>query len=186
MLQEIFSIIVSAVAGVLSGFLLLRFWMQALRIRPPLQLAQPIFQITDWIVHPIRRVVPGVAGYDWASLIATFIVALTAVFLEVWLFQPVTMLALIVLAFLNVVQWTIYGLIAFLILEVVFSWVNPHAPLAPFVRSLNEPILTPLRKVLPPIGGIDFSCLVALLILQILLRVIPQAVHFVLLGIGVA
>jgi YggT family protein len=44
-----------------------------------------------------------------------------------------------------------------LILEVIFSWVNPHAPLAPFVRALNEPLLSPIRRVVPAIGGIDFT-----------------------------
>jgi YggT family protein len=54
-----------------------------------------------------------------------------------------------------------------LIIEVVFSWINPHAPLAPFVHALNDPLLRPIRRVMPPVGGIDFSVLVALILLQI-------------------
>jgi YggT family protein len=50
-------------------------------------------------------------------------------------------------------QWVLYSLFMLLILEVIFSWVNPHAPLAPFVRALNEPLLSPIRRVVPAIGG---------------------------------
>jgi YggT family protein len=54
-----------------------------------------------------------------------------------------------------------------LVIEAIFSWINPHAPLAPFVRALNEPILRPLRKVVPLVGNLDLSLLVALILLQI-------------------
>ena len=56
---------------------------------------------------------------------------------------------------------------ALLIIEAIFSWVNPHAPLAPFVRALNEPLLRPIRKVVPLVGSLDLSLLVALILLQI-------------------
>ena len=67
-------------------------------------------------------------------------------------------------------QWAIYGLMGLLLLEVIFSFVNPHAPLAPLVRALNQPFLSPIRRVIPPIGGFDFSVLVAFIILQLLER----------------
>jgi uncharacterized protein YggT (Ycf19 family) len=59
-------------------------------------------------------------------------------------------------------DWIIYGFMGLLILEVIFSWINPDAPLAPFVRALNDPLLRPMRRVIPPVGGIDLSVLVAL------------------------
>jgi YggT family protein len=52
--------------------------------------------------------------------------------------------------------------------------VNPHAPLAPFVSALNYPLLRPIRRVIPPIGGVDFSVLVALILLQILKQVLEH------------
>ena len=74
----------------------------------------------------------------------------------------------------RVIQWIVYGLMALLILEAIFSWVNPHAPFAPFIRALNEPVLLPLRKILPPFGGLDFSPMVALILLQIMNRVMAS------------
>jgi YggT family protein len=66
---------------------------------------------------------------------------------------------------------------ALLIIDVIFSWVNPNAPLAPFVSALNYPLLRPIRRVVPLIGGIDFSVLVALLLLQVV-QVILGRVFF--------
>ena len=56
---------------------------------------------------------------------------------------------------------------ALLVIEVIFSWINPNAPLAPFIRALNEPLLRPIRKVVPLVGSLDLSLLVALILLQI-------------------
>jgi YggT family protein len=161
----ILQLIVDTVASVLGGVLLLRFWMQVIRVRPPASVAQFTFTLTDWLVRPLRRILPGVGGYDWASLIGAFLIVLLAssvMFLAGWSGQAVVLYALF--RFLN---WIIYGFMGLLIIEVVFSWINPHAPLAPFVHALNDPLLRPIRRVMPPIGGIDFSVLVALILLQI-------------------
>ncbi len=174
MLHGIFTFIVDTVAGLFAGFLLLRFWMQALRVRPPMGLAQSVFQLTDWVVHPIRRLIPGFAGYDWASLIAAFLVALLAMTLEYALVPQVSFPLIALLAVFHMVQWILYGFMALLVLEAVFSWVNPHAPFAPFIRALNEPVLSPLRRIIPVLGGIDFSTLVALIGLQVLNRLLDE------------
>ena len=62
--------------------------------------------------------------------------------------------------------------VGLILIEAVFSWVNPDAPLAPFVRALTNPLLRPLRRIIPLIGNIDLSPLVALVLLQIALRVV--------------
>ncbi|MBC3917775.1 YggT family protein [Undibacterium sp. CY18W] len=174
MLYEIFTFVIDTVTGLFAGFLLLRFWMQVQRVRPPMGLAQAIFQLTDWLVHPIRRVVPGFRGYDWATLIGAFLVALLAMSLNFWLMGQFSWNAILLLTVFRMVQWILYGLMALLVLEAIFSWVNPQAPFAPFIRALNEPLLSPLRKLIPPLGGLDFSPLVALIILQILNKVLSE------------
>jgi len=174
-LSEIFTFVIDTVTGLFAGFLLLRFWMQVQRVRPPAGLAQAIFQLTDWLVHPIRRIVPGFRGYDWATLIAVLVVAMLAMMVKVWLLGQFSLLAILWLTIFRVLQWILYGLMALLVLEAVFSWVNPHAPFAPFIRALNEPVLSPLRKLISPLGGLDFSPLVALIILQILNMVLIKA-----------
>ena len=161
----ILKLIVDAVATILGGILLLRFWMQAIRVRPPASVAQFTFTLTDWLVRPLRRIVPGVGGYDWASLMGAFLVVLLAT--SVILLTGASGEAMFLLALYRFLTWIIYGFIALLIVEAIFSWVNPHAPLAPFVRALNDPLLRPLRRVVPLVGGLDLSLLVALILLQI-------------------
>ena len=162
---SIVMLIVDAIATLLGGALLLRFWMQAIRVRPPSSVAQFTFQLSDWLVRPLRRIVPGVGGYDWASLIGAFLIVLLAtsvLFLAGWTTQAVLLAAL-----QRFLQWILYGFMALLVIEAIFSWVNPHAPLAPFVRALNEPLLRPIRRMVPLVGNLDLSLLVALILLQI-------------------
>ena len=174
MLYEIFTFVIDTVTGLFAGFLLLRFWMQVQRVRPPMGVAQAIFQLTDWLVHPIRRIVPGFGGYDWASMIAVFLVALLAMVADYWLMSRFPLSVILILTLFRIVQWIIYGLMALLVLEAIFSWVNPHAPFAPFIRVLNEPVLRPLRKILPPVGGLDFSPMAALILLQIVMKILNE------------
>jgi YggT family protein len=162
---SIVMLIVDAIATLLGGALLLRFWMQAIRVRPPSSVAQFTFQLSDWLVRPMRRIVPGVGGYDWASLIGAFLIVLLAtsvLFVAGWPAQ-----AVLLMACQRFLQWILYGFMALLVIEAIFSWINPHAPLAPFVRALNEPLLRPLRRVVPLVGNLDLSLLVALILLQI-------------------
>jgi YggT family protein len=173
-LNGIFTLIIDTVASIVAGVLLLRFWMQAARVRPPMSLAQFIYQLSDWLVKPLRRVLPGVGGYDWASLLGAFLIVLASVALN-FLIAGVLLPAVLPIALLRLLKWMLYGLSGLIIIEVIFSWVNPYAPLAPFVRALTEPLLRPFRRVIPLIGNIDFSPMVALLLFQIILQsVIPQ------------
>ncbi|RBA25162.1 YggT family protein [Herminiimonas fonticola] len=176
MLDSIFALIIDTVAIVLAGALLLRFWMQAVRVRPPMEIAQFTYQLTDWLVRPLRRILPGAGGYDWASLIGAFLVALVATAFEVWLRGAFAPHAILLLTVLRICQWALYGLIGLLLIEVIFSWVNPHAPLAPFVRALNDPLMRPLRRIVPLLGTIDLSPLVALILLRIAIELVTTIV----------
>ena len=167
LLYSLFSMIVDTVGGLFAGVLLLRFWMQVVRVRPPQPIAQFTFQLTDWLIHPLRRVIPGVGGVDWASLLGSYLVALLCAGLKVWLVSGLFSSAIPLLALFSVLQWVIYGWTALLVMEVIFSWVNPVAPLAPFVRALNAPLLNPLRQVMPSLGGLDLSPMVLFLLLQV-------------------
>lgn len=167
LVYDIFNLIVDTIATLLAALLLLRFWMQAVRVRPPLSLSQFMFRLTDWLVLPLRRILPGMGGYDWASLAGACLVALMSIALELAVRSVFAVEPWLLLSLLSIVHWILYGLIILLFIEVIFSWVNPHAPLAPMVRAMNEPLMRPLRRVIPPIGGVDLSPLAAFLILRI-------------------
>lgn len=171
-LYNIFLLILDTVATVLAAILLLRFWMQAVRVRPPSSIGQFMFQLTDWLVKPLRRLVPGAAGYDWASLVGAFLVALLMVVIHLGLTASLSVQTVLVISILRLIQWILYGFMGLIIIEVIFSWVNPHAPLAPLVRALTDPLMRPLRRVIPLIGSVDLSPLVAFILLRIALYVV--------------
>jgi len=170
-LSSIITLIIDTIAVILGGALLLRFWTQVVRVRPPNQLGHFIYKLTDWLVLPLRRLLPGAGGYDWASFIGAVLVIVIVTAIKLALFGGLNMQFLVLASLLRLCEWVVYGFIALLIIEAVFSWVNPHAPLAPFVRALNEPLLRPIRRVVPLLGGIDLSPLVALIGLRIALMI---------------
>lgn len=177
MIISIFNLIIDTAATILAGLLLFRFWMQVVRVRPPFSLGQFIFKLTDWLVLPLRRALPGVGGYDWASLSGAVLVVLASMAIQLGVrsaFQPQDWL---LLSLLTLVHLIAYGFIGLIILEVILSWVNPHAPIAPTVRALCDPILSPFRRLLPAIAGIDLSPIVAFLALRILVFVVETLVY---------
>lgn len=172
LLNSIFVLIIDTAASVLGGVLLLRFWAQIVRVRLPNSVSQFAFQLSDWLVLPLRRVIPGVGGYDWATLVGAFLVILVSTASTLLLGGALGLQALLVLSLVRLAEWILYGFIGLILVEVVFSWVNPDAPLAPFIRALTDPLLRPLRRVIPLVGNIDLSPLAALLLLQIALRLL--------------
>lgn len=170
-ISSILNLIIDTVATIIAGLLLIRFWMQAVRVRPPMSLGQFIFRLTDWLVLPLRKVLSGVGGYDWASLTGAALVLMVSVALQLGIRSAFAFDAWLMMSLLALVHAIAYGLIGLIILEVILSWVNPAAPIAPTVRALTDPLLQPFRRLLPPIGGIDLSPILAFLALRILVFV---------------
>ena len=171
MVANIVSLIIDTVSTLLAGVLLLQFWMQAVRVRPPFSLGQFMFRTTDWLVLPLRRVLPGLGGFDWASLVGGLLIALLSVAIELGVRSAFAVELWLMLSLHSLIHWVVYGFIGLLFLEVIFSWVNPDAPLAPIVRALNQPLMHPLRRFIPPIAGVDLSPILAFLMLRVVLFV---------------
>ncbi len=177
MIHSIFNLVIDTVATILAGLLLFRFWMQAVRVRPPFSLGQFIFRLTDWLVLPLRKLLPGMGGYDWASLVGACLVLLVSIAIQLGVRSAFAVDAWLLLSLLALVHAVAYGLIGLIFLEVILSWVNPNAPIAPTVRALTEPVLQPFRRVMPAIAGIDLSPILAFLVLRILVFVVENVVY---------
>ncbi len=177
MIHSIFNLVIDTVATILAGLLLFRFWMQAVRVRPPFSLGQFIFRLTDWLVLPLRKLLPGMGGYDWASLVGACLVLLVSIAIQLGVRSAFAVDAWLLLSLLALVHAVAYGLIGLIFLEVILSWVNPNAPIAPTVRALTEPVLQPFRRVMPAIAGIDLSPILAFLVLRILVFVVESVVY---------
>ena len=165
--------LLDVVFGLFTYALLLRFVMQWLRAPFRNPLGQAVVALTDWIVKPLRRVIPGWKGTDWASLVATY------VFQFLWLLAYALVFGgfgimgagvafLLVATVVALVKAALWLLIVVVIAQAVLSWVAPDGPLSGLLNALTFPFLRPIRKVLPPIGGVlDLSPLVVIVIAQL-------------------
>jgi YggT family protein len=78
-------------------------------------------------------------------------------------------LAILAVAAVDLLRYSVYILMFALIVQAVLSWVNPYAPVAPVFESLTRPFLRPLRRLIPPVGRFDLTVLVLIVLLQVLL-----------------
>lgn len=178
MFVQILLFILDTVCGFLTLALLVRFAMQWARTPFRNPLGQFIVAVTDWMVRPLRRKVPGLFGLDLASLLLAWLwqVAYQGIALGLSgllsAVSPAPILVVAMLAALDVAKIGLYLMIGAVLISAVFSWVNPHAPLAGVFDTLTRPLLRPFRRVIPPIGGVDLSPLALLLVLQIALFIV--------------
>jgi len=172
MLYQIVSLLLEVLVGFLSGACLLRLYMQYQRIPMSARSGNPlgrfVFAVTDWIVLPLRLVLPAIGALDTASLVAAFVLQL-AEFGLLWLLSGAVggLFAVPILAGFGVLRVAISGLTGIVIVYAVLSWVSTQSVLADVIERLVAPLLMPIRRVLPLVGGIDLSPLALLLILQI-------------------
>jgi len=179
MLTNLLLLILEAVSGFFVILLLARFYMQWLRVSFRHQLGRFVVAVTDWIVQPARRLIPGAFGLDLPSLLAALLLHSTYLTIAFWLkhfsfgaHAGIAIPVILAIALLELVRFSAYLLFGIVIVSVVLSWVNPHAPLAPLFNSLSRPFLRPFQRLVPPIANIDLSPLLLLLVLQIFLMLL--------------
>lgn len=179
MIGEIFQFLLDIAAMLLGAMLLARAWMLFVRLHPFNPIHQSISQFTQWLVQPLRNVLPLRGRIDWACLAGAWIVAFVywILFITVALqsLPAAGMLPSILGAsLLSVVRWGFNLLVWLTLIQAVLSWVNPMAPVMPVLRTMTDPILEPIRRALPTPGGIDLSPLVVLLGAQICVMVLTR------------
>lgn len=183
MLVDILRLVLGSVASVLTFCLLLRTLMQWVRIHPSNPLSPFVFSLTDWLVKPLRKGIPGVGGIDWASVFGAFLVSFVyhgLIMVVVVLGQGLgaNPLAFLGVVFSGSIFWVltnfVYLLMGIVFVQIVLSWVNPFSPMAAIMNELSKPFLGPLRRWLPPIGQVDLSPLVFILLLQIAMMILQR------------
>lgn len=172
MLYQIVSLLLEVVCGILSGVCLLRLYMQYQRIPMSARSGNPlgrfVFALTDWIVLPLRRVLPSMGALDTASLVAAYLLQLVE-FGVLWLLAGAAggLFSVPILAAFGLMRMTISGMTGMVIVYAILSWVQTNSVIADVMERLVAPLLMPIRRVLPLVGGIDLSPLVLLVVLQI-------------------
>lgn len=156
---------------------ILRLVMQMTRADFHNPLAQFIVRVTNPLLVPLRKLVPGYRGLDLAAVLLILVLELVA---TATLFQLKTGLSpgagtLLYFALLRTLVTFIRLYFFAILLYAILSFVSPgtYNPLSSVLASICEPVLNPVRKLIPPIGGIDLSPLFVLIGLQALLMAIP-------------
>lgn len=170
--------LVDALADFYCFVLLMRFLMQFARVSFAGPLGEFVLILTNGVVRPLRRLIPGVFGLDWASLVPAWLIQSAVVLLGIAL-SPLPLDNAFALSLglgaIKVLVLAIWVLIIALIAQALMSWINPYSPLAPTMAQMTRPLLRPVQRFLPLIGGrIDLSPLVVILLLQVVLKLIDM------------
>jgi YggT family protein len=176
MLSGALIFLVETVFGLFVVALLLRFYLQWARAPLRNPLSEFLQALTDFMVRPARRIVPGLWGLDLATFVLAWLIQLLELVIVLQLrgYQSgpdagLVFVALLLLALAALVRVGLYMVMAAVIIQVVLSWLGPYSPLAPLVNSLTRPFLRVFQKRIPPVGNVDLSPLFLLVVIQLLL-----------------
>ena len=175
MLTTALNFLLSTVLNLLTLVFLLRFFMQLMRAPFNNPLGLMVISLTDFAVKPMRSIVPSFKKLDLSTLLLALITQLLLQFSLIWLRDfPMGLagqsawIALFGLSFLGVLKTSIDVFFYAILLQVILSWVNPQSPVSGVLQSLTEPLLAPIRRLLPTASGLDFSPLVVLILIQMI------------------
>lgn len=184
MLIRILAFLLETLFFLLIAAALLRAWMNWVRVNMSAQPGRFVMAVTDWLVKPLRRMLPrslAQSRVDWASVIAAVVLALIYALLWALLFgvlmgalelAPAVLLTLLSFALKMLVRVALQTLFILVLGFAILSWVQPGSPAYALLGRLTEPMLAPLRRVIPAVGGVDLSALVLIVLLQIALMIL--------------
>ncbi len=163
--------LVQVVFGAYVLVLMLRFLLQLFRADFYNPVSQFVVKVTTPVLQPLRRIIPGVAGLDVASIFAMWILKS----IELWLTISISgmggnLLTAAAWAIPELASLAINVFLFAILIQVILSWVNPggYNPAASLIDSLTAPLLGPARRLIPPISGLDLSPMVVMIGLVLL------------------
>ena len=153
--------------------LLLRYLFTIVRVDTLNPLSSLIMKITNPLLKPLRRTIPGYLGIDWSSVVALFLVQTIEIILIALIIKGVmpALSGLIILTIAYLLRMILYIYLFIIFVQVIISWINPNTynPITTIMHQISEPILKPARQIIPSAGGLDFSPLIALVIINLLM-----------------
>ena len=167
-----FAYLVDTLIGLYAIAVLLRLLLQWVRADYYNPICQILARITDPPILPLRRVLPSIGRFDVAAAVLLVLLEMLALYLQLLITgQGAGLAALVVVALKGVVRMVLTTYLVLIIGSVLISWLGQGArhPVIPLIYQLTEPVLAPIRRILPPLGGLDLSPLVALIGIQFLI-----------------
>lgn len=173
MLSTALHFLLNTIFNLLTLLFLLRFFLQLFKAPFNNPLSYMVVSLTDFAVKPARRIIPSWGKIDLSTLILALMTQLLLQFSLLWLRDlPISLVgsaiwtSLIGMSFLGLFRTTLDVFFYAILLQAILSWVNPQSPISGVLNSLTKPILAPIQRILPAAGGMDFSPLVALILIQ--------------------
>jgi YggT family protein len=148
------------VLGLVLYVVILRFWMQWVRANFRNPFGQFVISVTNPAVIPLRKVLPSIGSIDTATVVLALIISIGKTYIVTSLLSySISWLSLFAYSFGELIRCSIYVFGAAIFIQILASWINPHGynPILDIASSIAEPLITPARKLLPPIGGLDLS-----------------------------
>lgn len=160
---------------------LLRLWLQLARADFYNPFSQFVVKATHPVVAPLRRVLPSLGRLDTATLVlAVSVVICKLLVLELIVGTPYfSVLGIVFESLLTVIREGLKLIMWVIILRAILSWISQgRNPMELVLHQLTEPLLAPIRRIIPPIGGLDLSVLVAVIALQFLQILLPELISY--------
>lgn len=181
--SQAFIFLISTIFDIYLLAVVLRFLLQLFRADFYNPISQLLVKITNPPLKYIRKFVPGYKGKDWSSIVLMIIIKSVEISL-ISLISSGRMLAIHSLLFLSlagILKLVINIFLISIFIQVILSWVNPGAynPATVILNRLTEPLLSPARKIVPPIGGLDLSPILVIILLQLsIILIVAPLEHF--------
>jgi len=175
--------IVNALTSLYLLVLLLRFWLPWLRADFRNPLAQGILKLTSPVIIPLRRIVPSFGRLDTATVMVAFVVQYLGILLILLIFgTSATFSVIATTAIVKLVLLSVNLFMFAIFVRIILSWISPgqYNPATAIISTLTEPLLRPVRRLIPALGGFDISPIFVIIALGAISRVL---MGFNLLGI---
>ena len=187
MFSDVLYFVLNIVFSLFGIALIIRAWMYAIRLHPFNPYSQAVLRGTNWLVGPLRGLIKPSNRFDWPTLIACWLTALVYLLLT-WVLLTGQLPAAegltrsLVAALLTMAKWAFNIVLWVTLIQAVLSWVNPMAPVMPLLQTLTAPLLDPIRRFMPNLGGLDLSPLVLLILAQVAIMML-QRLAFSVFGV---
>ncbi len=172
-IQNASTFVIETIFNLALYIVLIRFWMQWVRADFRNEVGQFIISATNPIVVPLRRFIPSIGVIDTATVILAILIALLKIYALLLIagggLTSYSILKIVSVAIASVLDSSIYVFFGAIFISIIASWLNPHSyhPILSIARSISEPLLGPARRLLPSMGGIDFSPMLVILFLRV-------------------
>ncbi len=178
--MDAFSFLINTIFDLYLMVVILRIWLQLARADFYNPFSQFVVKATQPILAPLRRILPSMGGLDTASVfLALTVVTAKVVILSLMAGAGIDILTVLLFAVVSVFKEAGVLLFWMLILRAILSWVSQgHNPIEMVIAQLTEPFIAPIRRFIPPMGGLDLSFLVLMIGLNFINILLSQYVPF--------